>query len=132
VRADSKEQRVRVYLDGLDEIPSSPKRLKILEYAQRAIEQDKNLQLIVTSREYVYGREAHWLPMLRLSEFDDKQSGQLIGGWLSDQPKEHDTMLTQLDHLSGLKPLMKIPLLATLVILVFRQTRRLPENRTRL
>ena len=126
------DQRIRVYLDGLDEIPVVSRRWEVLGLARKTAEQDANIQIILTSREYVYDRQALWLPTLRLSEFEEAQSELLIAGWLTEQASEVQSFRAQLQAAETLKPLMRIPLLATLIILVFRQTRRLPENRTRL
>jgi hypothetical protein len=46
--------------------------------------------------------------------------------------REQEAFFEQLKRSASLNPLMKTPLLATLVILVFRQTGRLPENEVRL
>ena len=124
-------QKVRLYLDGLDEIPSAARRQEIVAHAKETSEQDPAIQVVITAREYVYRDGALELPALRLAEFNQEQTVQLVSRWLNSQELERE-FHNQLKVTGTLAPLMRIPLMATLTLLVFRQTHRLPENRTRL
>ena len=72
-----------------------------------------------------------WIPKIIISKFDEGEVAELVAKWLDD-PNEGKLFFGELDRVPQLKQVMQTPLLATLVILVFRQTRRFPESRTRL
>jgi predicted NACHT family NTPase len=125
-------KKVRVYLDGLDEISSPEWRREIVELLRGGLAERPNLQVIMTSRDYIYGRWLNWLPKVNLSEFDDGEVGEFIEKWLGRGTEISAHFYEQLSSQPVLRTLMRTPLLATLVIMVFRQTRRLPESKTRL
>jgi hypothetical protein len=123
---------VRVYLDGLDELSSVEQQQKVLRAAETALNEVESLQLILAARDYDYGRLARWLPKICIAEFDEEQISQLVIKWLDSVDANIQRFYEQLSATPALRELMKVPLLATLVILVFRQTHKLPENRSRL
>lgn len=56
----------------------------------------------------------------------------MVTKWLGNRSENAARFDEQLQSVPALESLMRTPLLATLVILVFRQTGRLPESKTRL
>src|SRR5439155_10052536 len=46
--------RTRVYLDGMDEVPSPATQKRISQLAAEATKHDPSLQVIITARDYVY------------------------------------------------------------------------------
>jgi hypothetical protein len=122
---------VRAYLDGLDEVPSETERHAVIECVRRAVASDTNLQVIITARDYVFGPWLAGMPRVYLSGLNDEQVRELVDNWLR-KPEQLDAFFRQLEGSPSLKEMMTTPLLATLIILVFRQTGKLPENRTRL
>lgn len=131
--ATSDAELTRVYLDGLDEVPSETKQREVVELIKvRYLSSKNRLQLVITSRDYVAGRWLSWLIRLRLSAFEDSDIRELEKQWFKDDQalvREFHSQMTAVPSLAGL---MKVPLMATLVILVFKQTRRLPETKARL
>jgi hypothetical protein len=125
-------ERTRVYLDGLDEVATEEKQKRIAQLAQSATEADSSLQVIITARDYIYGPWMTWLPRIHLSGFDDTQVRELVSKWLDSNPTKVSIFFEQLEKSPSLKEMMGIPLLATLTVLVFKQTDKLPENKTRL
>lgn len=125
-------QRTRVYLDGLDEVPSPATQKRISQLAEEATKQDPALQVVITARDYVYGPWMTWVPRVHLSGFDDGQVKELVTKWLENDERRTQIFFEQLDKSQSLKEMMTVPLLATLIVLVFKQTDKLPENKTRL
>jgi predicted NACHT family NTPase len=124
--------RVRVYLDGFDEVPSSQQRKRIAAAAQHAVDADARIQIVLTSREYVVDHSVRWLPKVNLCGFTSDQQEQLALQWIEGSEAEVESFFKQVNRLPALRALMSVPLLATLIILVFRQTKQVPQNRTRL
>jgi hypothetical protein len=67
-----------------------------------------------------------------LGGFEEPDVAALVRQWLGKDTEESSQFYDQLKDVPTLTGLMRVPLLATLIILVFRQTHRLPESRTRL
>jgi hypothetical protein len=125
-------ERTRVYLDGLDEVASPTTQKRISQLAQEATKGDPTLQVIITARDYVYGPWMTWIPRIQLSGFDDGQVSELVSKWLENNQSTIKLFFEQLGRSQSLQEMMTIPLLATLIVLVFKQTDKLPENKTRL
>jgi hypothetical protein len=123
--------RLRIYLDGLDELADEETRKTIALLAKQGAETRKDIQIIVTARNYVQGPWLTWLPRLSLSGFTNSQIQRLISEWFGGKDEEIAHFMSQLNSTPALLDLMRVPLLATLIILVFKQTRRLPESRSR-
>jgi predicted NACHT family NTPase len=124
--------RVRVYLDGLDEVASETTKRRIGQLAREASDNDPSLQVIITARDYVYGPWTAWMPRIHLSGFGEKQVQELVANWLDHDDERVALFFGQIDKVEALKSMMVVPLLATLIVLVFKQTGKLPENKTRL
>ena len=124
--------KFRIYLDGLDEIADVSQRQRIATIAKEAIQKGVIAQVVVTARDYVFGSWLRWLPRVHLRGFDDDQIHELVTKWLDTGSGESGRFLGDVKKSQALWGLMRTPLLATLIILVFRQTGRLPENEARL
>ena len=125
-------EKVRVYLDGLDEVSSISLRQQIVRLAKNSIKADSKYQVILTSRNHIYAPYLNWFPRIALGGFEEDDIKALIVQWLGKKTEDSKKFYEQLRGIPTLNSLMRTPLLATLIILVFRQTGRLPENRTRL
>jgi hypothetical protein len=121
--------RTRVYLDGLDEVPSPATQKRISQLAAEATKHNSTLQVVITARDYVYGPWMTWVPRVHLSGFDETQVKELVGKWLENDASKIQMFFEQLERSQPLKEMMIVPLLATLVVLVFKQTGKLPENK---
>lgn len=122
---------IRAYLDGLDEVSTEAERRSIIKIVRNATASDSNLQVIITARDYVFGPWLMDIPRVYLSGLTERRIRELVEKWLS-KSEQLDSFFYQLERSPSLKDMMETPLLATLIILVFRQTGKLPENRTRL
>jgi NACHT domain-containing protein len=128
---ENKTFRLRFYLDGLDEIPSVDRQHELLELARTFMLSQSNVDLIVTSREHVFG--LGWLPRVRLRELDSEGITELVNKWLDHDKADVKEFFDQLAAVgSSLGRLMGTPLVATLIIAVYRKNRKLPESKVRL
>ena len=134
LRAKKAEQdpsfRIRLYLDGLDEIPSVERQHELLELARTFMVSERNVDIVLTAREHVFG--LGWLSRVRLRELDQNGIQELVRNWLDHNESEVETFFQQLAAVPSLGRLMEIPLLGTLIVFVYRKNRRLPESRVRL
>jgi predicted NACHT family NTPase len=125
-------RRFRLYLDGLDEVPSIQRQQQLSELALEGKRADPTLSLIVTGREHVFGKHLRHFVRIHVCEFDEQQIAQLASKWSDDDQHMTEEFFTQLTKVPSLKRLMSVPLLATLILGVYRSTKTLPESRVRL
>jgi hypothetical protein len=131
VTVRSSEAPIRLYLDGFDEVNNEERRAKILDLARQGVAQNANRQIIVTSRDYVADPCLSWLPRIKLSGLEPSQILQLAEQWL-DGIEPASAFVRQLEKMPSLLGLARTPLLATVTVLVFKRTGRIPPDRTRL
>ncbi len=126
------KRRIRLYLDGLDEVTTVMQQKTLVELATKAAQRDDRLQLVMTGRDYVTGPWLKPFARVHLSELTSIQSGTLVNRWLDNDKKSIGDFHDQVDKSPSIKRIMGVPLLASLTIAIFRKSRRLPENRNRL
>jgi hypothetical protein len=122
--------RIRLYLDGLDEVTSHERQCEILKLAAEGVQKWKFLQILVTGRDHVSGADLRWLPRIRLCELSDAKIRLLAERWLGQD--RLDGFFQRLTGVGTLSDLMKVPLLATLILAVYRKTGSVPPNKTNL
>jgi hypothetical protein len=130
--AGERIKKVRIYLDGMDEIPRIERQREIMELARTAMATDPRITFVVTARDYVHGPWLNFMPRIKLSEFREGQIRTLVEGLLGEDQEQVNGFLSELEKVSSLKALMPVPLLATLIVSVYRKRRALPENRVKL
>lgn len=128
----SRIDKIRLYLDGMDEISRMGRQREVIALAQKAMQDDSRIEIVVTGRDYIHGPWLKFLPRIRLSELDSNQIDKLVTGLLGDDGEQAKRFYTELEKVPSLKPLMHVPLLATLVVSVYRKRTALPENRVKL
>jgi hypothetical protein len=125
--------RVRLYLDGLDEIRSTELREQILAMIRETCVRERSrYHCVATAREHVGGYWTSWLVRVKLSPMSEERIRELVTAWLDGDPGLISAFYEELQHSQALIPVLGVPLLATLTILVFKNLRRLPENKLRL
>ena len=125
----SRNTRIRLFLDGLDEIPDAQKQQAIVNLALTAARQVSDCQAVITARDHVRGAWLAGIPRIRVNELDEAQQHRLVENWLGDAAAT-DKFFKQLPL--PLRGLMGVPLLATLTAAVYKKHRDLPSNRTAL
>jgi hypothetical protein len=130
--AVSGKRRIRFYLDGLDEVSTTEQQRQLMELASQLPTAFLNTQVVVTGRDYVSGHWLRWLPRVNLAELTKEQVSRFVKNWLGDDPKGLEKFTQEIGKSRTLPPLMHVPLLATLIIAVFKRTQSLPDNKLKL
>jgi hypothetical protein len=102
------KKRFRIYLDGLDEIPSIKRQQEVLTLAMTAKKSFANVQLVVTSREHVVGNHLRDLVRIRIRDFDDAQIEEFLGKWFGEENSELPEFKSNLAKVPGLHELMRV------------------------
>jgi hypothetical protein len=123
-------ERIRLYLDGLDEVTSPERQQEIVRLAEQVKVQWPFVQVVVTARDHVTGGSLRWLPRIRLSELSDAKIRLLAERWLGADRVE--SFFGRLHEGGNLAELMRVPLLATLILAVYSKTGSVPPNKTNL
>lgn len=122
---------LRLYLDGLDEVPNHARQVEIANIAASGV--SPKVQIIMTARDHVSGPWLSWLRRLEIQAFDDQEVRQLTEKWLDGDQSKVSAFYQKLKQLSSLGSLMKVPLLGTLILAVYKHGHEgLPESRPRL
>lgn len=127
-----KFSRARLYCDGLDEVPTRERRSAIIRILRVGLAEDPRFQVVATTRDYIRGKELDWLPRFHLKGLDLPQLRDLCEQWLGKESPAVQEFLRQLRTYPALVEIVRVPLLATLTILVYRRTGQLPDSRGRL
>ena len=125
------KRHIRLYLDGLDEVPNKQRQSELMAIIKKGIEQHQSLQVVLTARDHVCGASLAWLARVRLSELDEEQKRDLIERWLENGDARAE-FVKQLSAVPSIATAMAIPLLATLTLAVYKNTRQLPSSKFRL
>ena len=122
----SHEAKIRLYLDGLDEVPGNKLRKEIIDLAISGKNKFKNIQIIITSRDHIGEPWLDVFPRLELGGLSAEQMSELAGKWLGSIGAK---FVHEVQRNRTLANVVTIPLLATLTILVFKHREHLPDNR---
>ena len=130
--SEQNEFSIRLYLDGLDELPSVERQQQIVSFAKDAWDlYPGRISVILTGREHISGEWLNWLIRIRLSDFDQARISALASRWLEDDRKVAE-FFDELNGTPKLTPLLGTPLLCALTLSTYRALHRLPENRIKL
>lgn len=125
------EWALRIYLDGLDEVPSRDRQMQIASLAASGT--SPKTQIIMTARDHVTGPWLTWLRRLEIQPFDDMETRQLVRKWLDDDVPKVTEFYEKIAQAPSLAALMRVPLLGTLILAVYRHGHEsVPESRPRL
>jgi hypothetical protein len=124
--------KIRLYLDGLDEVPRVERQRELMQLARLGVDSDPRIEVIVTARNYINGPWLNWMPRVSISEMDENQISDLVRGLLGNDEQDVDQFFRELKKVPSLHPLMRVPLLGTLIVSVYKKRTTLPENRLRL
>jgi hypothetical protein len=122
-----KPEGVKYYFDGLDEIPSKHLRNSVMN--QLAVAASSGRPLIVTARNYVYDASAKWAVRVSIARFTPAQLNQLAAKWLEPNSDDLARFQRALRAQRGLADVVTVPLLATVTLMVFKETRDLPATK---
>jgi hypothetical protein len=123
--------RVRLYLDGLDEVSSPVRRQELLELLKGGTAGSDRFQVILTSRPYIHDKQLERFTRITLGGFNRTEIEELVNKWL-DLPEQKQQFWTQLSEMPALGTLIRIPLLAALTLTVYQHTKRLSGSSAKL
>jgi hypothetical protein len=122
---------LRLYLDGLDEVPNHARQVEIANIAASGV--SPKVQIIMTARDHISGPWLSWLRRLEIQAFDNQEVRQLTEKWLDDDESKVLAFYQKLKQVPSLGSLMRVPLLGTLILAVYKHGYEgLPESRPRL
>lgn len=122
----------RLYLDGLDEIRDPKKRKEIFEFLVNEPHNFSRCQVIVTSRDYINDPTLAKIPRVHLGGLGKKEIRSLALQWFDNDENSTNDFLMEVEKNIQIKSIVKVPLLATITILVYKRTRRLVPNKAKL
>jgi hypothetical protein len=122
---------IRLFVDGLDELPDREQQRGVVDALKQGLRKYPRLVVIVTSRPYVWGSWLNWLPRVHMAELRPSEQQTLAARWLDD-PSQVSAFFSQLSCSPALQKLMGTPLLATLILNLYRKTPAIPENKASL
>lgn len=128
----ARSTKLRLYLDGLDEIPDPSAQQAIIQLDKVGTQSFDQVQIIITMRDHLYPPNLEWLPRITLGGLADPEIRRLAEQWMDGNVHQADELFASLEQNAEIRSLMATPLLATLVILVFRRKRILPANKASL
>ena len=123
---------VRLYLDGLDEVTSPEKRHEIIDLLRTGMGEKEAFQAILTSRPFIYDKKLEWIPRIALAGFGQSEIEELADKWLGEDTEQKELFWHQLNKTPALRDLMRVPLLATLILIVYRDTGTLTSSKAKL
>jgi HEAT repeat protein len=130
VEKDLKEGRVRLLLDGFDELVTKEKQENITVQIRGLIEKYPKCQIIVTSRIAGYHDELRGFTKLELMEFDDKQIEKFIVNWFGKtDPEKAKSMFGAIKGNEQIKALARNPLMIAIIAIIYEEDRKLPQKR---
>lgn len=130
-KINDKQLPIRVFLNGLDEVPDREQQKQIVSTLKDGLSRYPRLAVVVTARPYVWGSWLSWLPRIHIAELTSEQQDILAYNWLAEKSAVDD-LFRELELAPGLHKLMRTPLLATLILNLFRSTTVLPDNKVSL
>jgi NACHT domain len=127
--------KLRVMLDGLDEVPNN-KLTEVVNEIKNFVKQYPRNQYIFSCRTAAYRREFPNFTNVIMAEFEDNQIREFINNWfqsLSDRQAntaERCWNALQQSEQKGAKELSHTPLLLTFLCLVYDRSQVFPSNRS--
>lgn len=128
IALDDSKITIRLYCDGLDEIPTAKVRAELLSGLEALQANQPNLQIIITSRPAALGPSISWLARLSLAPLSLDQFKVLARRWFDEDQVKADQLLEELTNRESLQQVIEVPLLATLLILTYKRTQNLPTT----
>lgn len=128
----SDQARLRLYLDGLDEVPDELRQREIIDLIRSELTTNDRLDVVVTAREHVRGPWLSWMPHVELSELAPPQVRDLVTQLLAPDVNKVEEFFRQLSRVPTLESLTGVPLLTMLIVAAYQSMESLPENRVEL
>lgn len=119
----------RLLLDGLDEIASEEARDRIVRWAKQLADSEPTTQIVMTCRPNFESSSMSWMTRVELSKLSDDDWHNLALEWLNGDEQEVATLNRRLKLSPGLDALRCVPLLGVLMLLTYKNTKKLETSR---
>jgi hypothetical protein len=130
LRARAEKGRLRLLLDGLDEVGSDAPS------CYRAIREFASLfpdcPVVLTARDTIEYEPWHEALSLHLAAFDDSQLCGFVERWFTAQPSSKQGLLTWLDENQKMRDAARTPLILALLCVLFEVGHDLPSTQVEL
>ena len=126
------QTRLRLYLDGLDEVPTRSRQEEIIQLVRTELLRTNRVDIVITARDHVRGPWLTWLPHVQLSELPPDQVRELVTQLLAPDTGKVEEFFCQLAGVPTLQSLTGVPLLTMLMVAAYQSMESLPENRVEL
>jgi predicted NACHT family NTPase len=131
-RSEKWNRPLKIYADGLDEVPSIERQRELMLMLKTAVDETSQMDVVVTAREHVSGPWLGWLTRLSLRAFSEEQVRELAAKWLDYDETSLHAFMRAVSETPALRDLVRIPLLCTLSVAVFKKIHGLPPSQTAL
>ena len=123
--------KCQVLFDGLDEVSKQSEDRIIQELINFSDKYSSN-QFVLSCRIAAYNRSFEKFTDVEMADFNDEQIKSFVNNWFKCEPKVAKICWEKLEADQRIKELGKIPLLLTLLCLVYHKTIEFPKNRAEL
>ena len=124
--------RFRLYVDGLDEIANADRQAELMNFIGEMANVEPELEIVATGRDHVAGSFLSDYVRLRVREMNDQKVALFVTSWVRNDKELVADFFGQLEQSRQLKEVIRVPLLATLVLSMFDNSRTLPQSRVSL
>lgn len=125
------EGRCILLFDGLDEV-SKDKANSIIDEIQRFCDKYRKNKYVLSCRIAAYNYLFQQFTDVEIADFDDKQVADFINLWFAKDKDTAKACREALENNLPIKELSSIPLLLTLLCLVFEKNKYFPKNKAKL
>lgn len=121
-----------ILFDGLDEVSQEANQHGIIQQIKDFTDKYRENQFIISCRVAAYNRWFERFTDVEMADFNDKQIEQFIRKWFSGEPQTGQECWMKLQSSPQLKEIGSVPLLLTLLCIVYNRSNKFPPNRANL
>ena len=121
-----------VLFDGLDEVSQEANQSGIIQEIKDFSDKYGGNQFVISCRVAAYNRWFERFTDVEMADFNGNQIEQFIKNWFHVEPKVGQECWQKLQNSPQLKELASVPLLLTLLCIVYNRSNNFPPNRANL
>lgn len=121
-----------VLFDGLDEVSQEANQSGIIQEIKDFSDKYSNNQFVISCRVAAYNRWFERFTDVEMADFNEEQIEKFIQNWFHAEPKVGQECWEKLQNSPQLKELASVPLLLTLLCIVYNRSNNFPPNRANL
>ncbi|MBX2891423.1 MAG: NACHT domain-containing protein [Saprospiraceae bacterium] len=121
-----------VLFDGLDEVSQEANQSGIIQEIKDFSDKYSENQFVISCRVAAYNRWFERFTDVEMADFNEEQIEKFIQNWFHAEPKVGQECWQKLQNSPQLKELASVPLLLTLLCIVYNRSNNFPLNRANL